>query len=270
MNSHLKKRLIIFVAIVFLIIILKNGSQKDPDPHHNPGLIENLSFNFNETGFPFYVVPNIVHYILFDIKDIGFGHFVSLLSVMKNQKPDLIYIHCNCHQLSGDYYERALRVADKTNTQLIVRTIERPTQIFGQKLGYLNWHSSDIMRIQMLLEFGGIYFDNDVYVVESLDVYRNYEMTLYWIKDISTLESSIIIANKNARFLKLWLDSYHEYKRSRYKWNGAELPTKRFLKKKPDLVHNIKFGSDSRTAFPLLHRRYDENWSKAFIAYHLW
>src|ERR1700761_2965283 len=89
---------VLFMTIVFVVILfgtdLKNGFQRhficqlNPRPH----LIENLSFNFNETGFPFYVVPNIVHYILFDIKDIGFGHFVSLLSVMKNQKPDLIYI----------------------------------------------------------------------------------------------------------------------------------------------------------------------------------
>ena len=101
---------------------------------------------------------------------------------MKNQKPDVIYIHCNCHQLSGDYYERALRVANKTNTQLIVRTIEGPTQIFGQNLSkeWLSWHSSDITRVRVLMEFGGIYLDRDVYVVQSLDVFRKYEMTLNW------------------------------------------------------------------------------------------
>ena len=152
------------------------------------------------------MVPNIVDYKLFDVTNITFGHFISLLSVMKNQKPDLIYIQFNCHQLSGDYYERALRVADKTNTQLIVRTIERPTQIYGQKLNkeWVNWHSSDITRVRLLMEFGGIYLDRDVYVVQSLDVFRKYEMTLNWFpKDKNVIQFHLLIANKNARFLRL-------------------------------------------------------------------
>ena len=58
-----------------------------------------VSTGLNETGLPFDVVPNIVHYILFTIHEIEFSHFISMLSVLKNQRPELIYIHCDCHQL---------------------------------------------------------------------------------------------------------------------------------------------------------------------------
>ena len=107
-------------------------------------------------GFVYNVVPNIVHYMLFTVHKIEFGHFISMLSVLKNQRPEKIYIHCDCNQLSGDYYQRVLRVANKTNTPIVIRTIERPTQIFGKKLskGNYNWHASDIARIRILQEFG--------------------------------------------------------------------------------------------------------------------
>ena len=117
--------------------------------------------DINKTGLPFDIVPNIVHYILFEIHQIEFAHFISLLSVLKNQRPQLIYIHCDCHQLYGNYYRRVLKVANRTDTAIIVRYIERPKEIFGHKLSgdWVNWHTSDIMRIKVLMQFGGIYLD---------------------------------------------------------------------------------------------------------------
>lgn len=64
----------------------------------------------------------------------------------------------------------------------------------------------------VLMNFGGIYVDNDVYVVNSLDKYRNYEMTLSWDSDELFIGSQVLIANRNARFLKAYFDSYRQYK----------------------------------------------------------
>ena len=85
-------------------------------------LNENLSFeNLNETGYPLNIVPNIVHYVLFDVTEITFAHFISILSALKNQRPDLIYIHCNCRRLIGRYYRRALEVANKLYIPIIIQ-----------------------------------------------------------------------------------------------------------------------------------------------------
>ena len=156
-------------------------------------------------------VPNIVHYILFGINDIQFSHYLSVLSVLKNQKPSLIYIHCDCDRLTGQYWERAVRVADKLNTTLVVRRVVKPTEIFGHKLStsYMNWHSSDITRILVLKEFGGIYLDRDVYVIQPMDHLFKYELSLDFQE--STLGNQVIVARKDARFLHLWLQSYRFY-----------------------------------------------------------
>ena len=232
---------------------------------------ENLTFNLNETGFGFNIVPNIVHYVLFNVTEIQFGHFISFLSVLKNQKPEKVYIHCDCSQLSGDYYQRVLRVANKTNTPIIVRTIERPTQIFGKNLSdsWINWHSSDIIRIRVLQEFGGIYLDRDVYVVKSLDKFRKYEMTVDWDED-HYLENQFIIAHKHARFLKLWLDSYHDYRSDQWYFNGGIYPTDKYLKKNPELVHRVtdEFEANGPKLCPLVYSSYYSKW-RDYYAIHL-
>ena len=227
----------------------------------------------NEEGLPFDIIPNIVHYILFTICEIQFAHFVSILSIFKNQRPELIYIHSDCDQLSGQYWRRVLRVSNKTNTKIIVRYIERPTEIWGQKLSeqYLNWHSSDITRLSVLSQFGGIYLDTDVYVVQSLKRFFKYEMTLDWDRD-KTLELQTIIAYKNARFLRLWLESYQFYDPTQWVYNSEVLPTKVILVNRPDLIHRVygKFGPWGPTVCPLLYSTYYEDWQTEYYAFHLY
>lgn len=58
------------------------------------------------------------------------------------------------------------------------------------------------------MTYGGIYLDNDIYVVNSLDKYRKYEMTLGWEIVNKFIANQVIIANPHARFLKTFFDSY--------------------------------------------------------------
>jgi mannosyltransferase OCH1-like enzyme len=91
--------------------------------------------------------------------------------------------------------------------------LEAPSEIFGQKLseGWRFYHGSDIGRIHVLMKYGGIYIDNDSYVIRSLDKYRKFEFVVNWDDD-QFMGTQIIIAHKNARFLPLWLDSYRDYR----------------------------------------------------------
>ena len=227
----------------------------------------------NETGLPFDIVPNIVHYVLFGTTNVTFAHFISILSVLKNQRPEVIYIHCDCHHLTGDYWHRVRRMAYETNTTLIVRYVEKPREVFGQKLSkkYLNWHSSDLTRIGVLSLFGGIYLDTDVYVTQPLNEFLKFEMTLDWDRHKS-LEPQTIIAHKNARFLKLWLDSYRFYDPNQWVYNVEHLPTDLILRNRPELIHRVygKFGPWGPTVCPLLYSSYYEDWNNKFYAFHLY
>jgi mannosyltransferase OCH1-like enzyme len=55
-----------------------------------------------------------------------------------------------------------------------------PTSMFGQKLReeWLTWHADDVIRIRVLMQYGGIILDTDSYIVRSLDVFHRHEMTI--------------------------------------------------------------------------------------------
>ncbi|KAL1430194.1 hypothetical protein MTO96_015310 [Rhipicephalus appendiculatus] len=67
---------------------------------------------------------------------------------------------------------------------------------------------------------GGIYLDADVFVVQPLRRFLRYEATVscpqgYWYGN------QIMIAHKNSRVLRLFMDTYHEFNGSLWDWNSA-------------------------------------------------
>ena len=205
--------IVVIVVIVNLIVIAVNFSinkYKDSAVQQMRQITEEYlkEHPYADSSKP---VPNIVHYVLFSIHEIQFGHFLSILSVLKNQRPKVIYVHCDCHRLSGQYWDRALKVADSVDTILVVRKIKKPTEIFDNKLSnsYMNWHASDLTRISVLKKFGGIYLDRDVYVIQPMHDLFKYELSLDFQGDV--LGSQVIVSRPNARFLHLWLQSYRFY-----------------------------------------------------------
>ena len=245
-------------------VIEVNRKQRPVNQKLSIANFDNFHFEPNITGYPFNIVPNIVHYVLFTLHEIQFSHFLSFLSVLRNQRPEKIYIHCDCYKLDeNEYYKRLMDIINKTSTQLVVRYMERPSEIFGQKLStkFIDFHSSDLARQQVLQLFGGIYLDRDVYVVQSLDTFLKYEYTLNW-KKYSSLGNQVLIAHKNARFMKLYLDTYRNYDPKQWYYNAGILPTNAVLKPRPDLIHrvDVEFGVDGPVICQMLYNKYSSEW----------
>lgn len=139
----------------------------------------------NITGWPTDIVPDIVHYILFEKHRITYVHLLSFLSVLRIHRPSTIYIHCDCDKIDedDDNWNRILKVVNQTNEVVIlIKTIERPSHINGIKIrdDYRNFHGSDITRYRLLKQYGGVYIDNDVLICQPLHVFRRFEFTLNW------------------------------------------------------------------------------------------
>lgn len=60
----------------------------------------------------------------------------------------------------------------------------------------------------VLMSHGGMFFDNDVYVVKSLNEFRKYEMSVSWDSDKVTVGNQVFIAHRNARLLRAYFDVY--------------------------------------------------------------
>ena len=80
------------------------------------------------------------------------------------------------------------------------------------------------------MEYGGIYLDNDVFVVHSLDYYRKFEMSVgFENMETYTMGSQVLVAHKNARLLKAWFDTYRsDYRKEEWYYNAGQYNHNRF------------------------------------------
>jgi hypothetical protein len=143
---------------------------------------------------------------------------------MHNHRPDHFYYHTNIKNVTydGKYWDW-VRKDEPLWSRIRVKYLEAPTEIYGQKLSdeWGLYHGSDISRIRVLMRYGGIYLDNDCFVIRSLEKYRKFECVVNWDED-QFLGNQVFIAHKKARFLPLYLESYKDNYRSD-EWSAHQL-----------------------------------------------
>ncbi|PSN54196.1 hypothetical protein C0J52_03532 [Blattella germanica] len=216
----------------------------------------------NETGTKngTYIVPNIIHFIFLEESYITYVAALCILAAFKHQQPEKVLLHTDVKEFKGPHWEKL----KKTEGLVIeVKKIEVPKEIFGQKLGHI-WHAGDIARIKIMMEYGGIFLDNDSYMVRSLDCFRKYEMAI-GIYRTGHIGTQTLIAHKDARFLKLWLETYREYFPELWYYNAGQKPALDVLSHMPELVHGVRmqFGVDD-----LSQKLYRErNWNEWRLYY---
>jgi len=59
---------------------------------------------------------------------------------------------------------------------------EVPLRIYNRSLSksFKFHYASNIERYRLLLEYGTIYLDNDLFIIQNLNKYRKFEMTIEW------------------------------------------------------------------------------------------
>lgn len=177
------------------------------------------------------VIPRIVHFVL--IGDVGkefkFHHMLTLMAAQRFIKPKRIYFwHDNLP--IGKYWEETL---NKTKNLYLVQR-ERPKSIFGNSIKVIE-HATDVMRLEALLEYGGIYLDSDSIVVNPIDPLLYFEVTM-GREDEVAFGNAILFSVPWSDFFKIW---YLEYKNfTEISWGdfSVEKP-KKLSMRYPHLVH---------------------------------
>ncbi|XP_048258772.1 uncharacterized protein LOC124123782 [Haliotis rufescens] len=151
------------------------------------------------------VVPNIVHITWYGgpkRNTFLFHHFVSLLAIHKFLKPKVILFWFDLLP-EGVYWDQAT----DGFPEIVLVYRAPPTTILGQEV-HVPEHQSDVIRIEAVMEFGGIYMDLDALVVQPFSALYQYEVTMGY-ETPDGLCNGIIVARPWADFLKIW---YEEYK----------------------------------------------------------
>jgi len=113
-------------------------------------LIENTSESIDLD-----IIPNIIHFIYGFIEqneDFELYKYIAIKSASDINKPEKIFFYY--------YYEPHGYWWDKIKPLLTLEKIEKPLEIFGNKINHYA-HQADIIRLEKLITYGGIYLDID-------------------------------------------------------------------------------------------------------------
>ena len=201
-------------------------------------------------------VPNIVHFTLDNAKNFGFYAYVAVKSVHDRINPDNMYIHLMDYPIEemSEYLDRAIREFGVTIVQS-----RKVTAVFDRPVEQVT-HFSDIVRIETVIRFGGIYLDLDAYVLQPVDKFYKFETTIPSEND-SGLASGVMIAKRCSRFLRTWYNMYDTFDDSQWGYHPIILPWK-IAHIEPDHI-NIE-RAEIKTNFETFKKCFHEPFNPAY------
>ena len=176
-------------------------SKGDDDLENLPFLKSYLGTKANE-----YKIPNLVHFVWFREHPFKLVDYLCILSALRYQKPDYVLIHGDSEP-SGTYWEW-LKAEAGDKLKLIKKS--PPEFIFDIEIEDVE-HQSDVARLQILLQIGGIYLDTDTMVLKSLDDLRHNDDIVLGLYEYNRIGNAAILANKNSFLLKKWFLEYQNF-----------------------------------------------------------
>jgi len=166
-------------------------------------------------------------------KPFGFIHYASIQSAVQILRPKEIQFHYH-HRPTGWWFERAQEI---DGFKLVK---ERDvTEIYGRAVKHFA-HKADIIRLEALRDYGGIYLDLDVFVVRNFDSLLNLDVVLGQearprptfsrrpgsesVDEPVGLCNAIILAKPFAPFITRWLSSYRSFNHHRWADHSSVIP----------------------------------------------
>ncbi|KAG0146534.1 hypothetical protein CROQUDRAFT_671048 [Cronartium quercuum f. sp. fusiforme G11] len=233
-------------------------------------------------------IPRYLHYVFgmspdFGGKPFGFIHFAALQSALQILRPEKIFIHY-AYLPTGWWFERVLEIE-----QVKLVKVRDVTEIFGRPVEHFA-HKADIIRLEALRDYGGIYLDFDVFIVRDFTDLLNEDVVLGQEQSPETkLRSStnsktpeilgvcnaIILAKPFSPFISRWISSYRTFDKTRWADHSASIPWSLALK----FPQEVTILGPEAFFYPLWHEDHlwlvhrSLDWSfdnSGQLAYHAW
>ena len=149
------------------------------------------------------MIPNIVHFVYIKERPWKLHHYLSIKSATR-LTPKEINIWLN-DEPEGEWWEL-------TKPLVKLNFINPPTEIFGIPITQPA-HKSDVIRLQVLLEYGGIYADTDTIFVKSFNDILNNKFVLgqQGVNGCEGLCPAVILSEKNSTFGQQWLAGFKNH-----------------------------------------------------------
>lgn len=153
------------------------------------------------------MIPKTLHYCFGmspNDRPWSLSHYVCIRSAIEHIKPERVNFYSE-YVPQGPWWRL-------TEPLLNVVPIKAPRDIFGNPVRHPA-HRADIIRLQKLLEQGGIYLDTDVLVHRGFDdlLAASVVMGQQEGNGGTGLCNAVILAEKNAPFLQRWYGEYRTF-----------------------------------------------------------
>jgi hypothetical protein len=171
-------------------------------------------------------IPNEYHFV-FGLREqhepMHVAHYLCLESCRQVNRPDRIHFH-HRHEPYGEWWERirphlSLHRVGKTSQAPSIRARdESPETRLIRESGWLYAHEADFIRLEVILESGGVYADMDTLFVQALpqrlfryDFVLGEEPPLPGSLGIlrPSLGNAVIMSRTRAPFAARWLEQMH-------------------------------------------------------------
>lgn len=187
------------------------------------------------------MIPNTYHLIYFYNENDLFplAHYININSIRILNNPEKIYFYSD-KLPEGKYW-------DKISSFVEFKKVVPPDSVFDRKLYHIA-HKSDVLRLQILMEMGGIYLDMDVICKKPFTPLLQFDFVMgkqgKWRR--MGLCNGVILANKDSEFLKLWYNEFKNFRSIGDDKHWAEMSVRKPLelaKKHPKLIHIEPYDS---------------------------
>ena len=215
---------------------------------------------------------SVVHVIWFfpPQTELRFHEALALMAVQRYARPRKILFWYDA--ASTPPAGRWWQFARQSVAHLLPVPYQRPTSVFNQTVSVPE-HQSDVARLAIIEEYGGLYIDLDVIVVRPLNSLFQFDVPVLGAETPDLLGSGLILARRpGAEFIRRWRRSYAD-KFDDTQWNHHSCRVPMTLARRyPNLVH-VEWFSMHRPNWNERQWLYTDgllwDWSSNF-AVHLW
>jgi len=141
----------------------------------------------------------------------------------------------HAHEPHGPWWEASRPL-------LSLRKVQAPKTIFGRQLRRFA-HQADVLRLELLQQWGGAYLDMDILVLAPLDQLHRHELSMAHegVDGTIGLGNALMLARPNASLLRVWYERYRGF--SDAVWNGFSLRLPfELAQQMPGAVHTVDYA----------------------------
>ncbi len=148
------------------------------------------------------MIPNVFHFIYFKGRPLGWLEYLAVKSCLEVNKPEKIYFYSD-EELEGEWGRKILDL-------VTLEKVEPINEIFGVPVPHPA-HKADVLRLQKLIERGGVYLDINVICRKPFAPLYENRMVMGEEKFMGKtvgLCNAVMLAQPNENFLQRFLEGF--------------------------------------------------------------